>query len=60
MVLNDPPITLDLTSWEERKQKLGILDRFEFQMYVKSEFYCIDGFPTEGLPGIVVVPPPKR
>lgn len=29
-------------------------------MYNKSDHYCIDGFPTEGNPCVVVLPPPFR
>ena len=29
-------------------------------MYSKQDYYCIDGFPTEGMPGVVVLPPPYR
>ena len=29
-------------------------------MFAKSDFYCIDGFPTEGMPGVVVLPTPLR
>jgi hypothetical protein len=35
-------------------------DRFEFWMYNKNDYYCIDGFPKEGLPCVVVMPPPYR
>ena len=28
--------------------------------FAKSDFYCIDGFPTEGMPGVVVLPAPLR
>ena len=29
-------------------------------MFSKSDFYCIDGFPTEGMPAVVVLPTPLR
>ena len=60
MVLNDPPIKLELVPWETRKAKENVLEKFEFWMYSKQDYYCIDGFPTEGMPGVVVLPPPYR
>jgi len=35
-------------------------EKFEYWMYNKSDYYCIDGFPKEGLPCVVVLPPPYR
>jgi hypothetical protein len=35
MVLNDPPITLDLVQSSTRTEKTSIIERFEFQMYMK-------------------------
>jgi len=29
-------------------------------MFNKQDYYCIDGFPKEGLPCVVVMPPPFR
>jgi len=29
-------------------------------MFNKNDYYCIDGFPKEGYPCIVVLPPPYR
>ena len=60
MVLNDPPIQVDLISWTDRSVKTDMLQKFEFQMFSKSDYYCIDGFPTEGMPGVVVLPAPTR
>ena len=60
MVLNDPPIKLELVPLETRKAKANVLEKFEFWMYSKQDYYCIDGFPTEGMPGVVVLPPPYR
>ena len=60
MVLNDPPIQVDLISWADRSVKTEMLQKFEFQMFSKSDYYCIDGFPTEGMPGVVVLPAPTR
>ena len=60
MTLNDPPIQLELVNWEQRKQQTDILKKYEFWMFSKADYYCIDGFPTEGLPGVVVLPPPYR
>ena len=60
MVLNEPPIYLQLVPWETRSKQSTILTKYEFQMFTKSDFYCIDGFPTEGMPGVVVLPTPLR
>ena len=37
-----------------------MLDSYEFWMYNKTDYYCIDGFPREGNPCVVVLPPPYR
>ena len=60
MVLNDPPIQLSMDSWTVRKQKTCLIDKFDFWMYNKNDYYCIDGFPQEGFPCVVVLPPPYR
>ena len=60
MVLNDPPIQLAVEPWEKMKSKEDTLERFDFWMYQKADYYCIDGFPTEGMPGVVVLPAPMR
>jgi hypothetical protein len=60
MVLNDPPIYISLDPWKDRKQKNVITEKFEFWMYNKNDYYCIDGFPKEGYPCVVVLPPPYR
>jgi len=57
MVLSDPPIEMSLSASVEPKD---LLERFEFWMFNKHEYYCIDGFPKEGLPCVVVMPPPYR
>jgi len=31
---------------------------FDFWSFKKSEYYCIDGFPKEDLPCVVIYPPP--
>ena len=46
--LSDPPLTI---AFEED---------FDFRIFRKSDFYCIDGFPKEGLPCVVVFPTPMR
>jgi len=51
---------VELQAYETKKNKVQILEFFEFQMFSKADFYCIDGFPTEGMPGVVVIPPPLR
>lgn len=60
MVLNDPPILLNMECWESRKTKDILIEKFEFWMYNKNDYYCIDGFPKEGNPCVVVLPPPYR
>lgn len=60
MVLNDPPILMGMETWEDRKVKEQLTDKFEFWMFNKNDYYCIDGFPKEGYPCVVVLPPPYR
>lgn len=60
MVLNDPPITLNLLSAKERANKEDFFEKFEFSMFTKQDFYCIDGFPTEKMPAVAVLPAPRR
>lgn len=60
MILNDPPITVKLLTSKEREQKDDVLQKFDFWQFKKADYYCIDGFPTEGMPGVVVLPPPYR
>jgi hypothetical protein len=62
MVLNEPPIEMSLMSVNERlgQNNKGFLDKFEFWMFNKTDYYCIDGFPKEGNPCVVVLPPPFR
>jgi len=60
MVLNDPPIMLPMPIWEERKEKVDILEKYEFWMFKKSNYYCIDGFVKDNCPCVVVLPPPYR
>ena len=60
MVLNDPPIQLGMECWQSRKQKQAATDKFDFWMYNKNDYYCIDGFPQEGYPCVMVLPPPYR
>jgi len=58
--LSDPPITLDLVTHEERLKREGILEQYEFKKFHKTNLFCIDGFPKEGLPAVVVYPPPMK
>lgn len=60
MVLNDPPILLNLEPWQTKQHKTSLIERLEFWMYSKSDYYCIDGFIKEGKPCVVVLPPPYR
>ena len=48
MFLNEPPITLELQNdIEKYKSKFSIIEQFDFRMYQKNDYYCIDGFPME-------------
>ena len=60
MVLNEPPIELSMDSIKLRNSKEDPLAKYEFWMYNKNDYYCIDGFPKEGYPCVVVLPPPYR
>ena len=60
MVLNDPPIELSMLSCKEREAKTELVEKYEFWMFNKNDYYCIDGFPREGYPCVVVLPPPYR
>lgn len=46
MVLNDPPIKF-------------IKQIKEFYNFTKTKFYCLDGFPKENNPCLIVLPAPK-
>ncbi len=56
MVLNDPPIQMSMEGWEARTTKESLTDKYEFWMFNKNDYYCIDGFPKEGYPCVVVLP----
>ena len=60
MVLNDPPIQMGVEPWTSRSMKEDLTSKFEFWMFNKNDYYCIDGFPKEGYPSVVVLPPPYR
>ena len=60
MVLNDPPIELSMLCNEERDKKTELVEKYEFWMFNKNDYYCIDGFPREGYPCVVILPPPYR
>lgn len=60
MVLNDPPIQIGVESWEQRQSKELLYEKYEFWMYAKNDYYLLDGFANEGLPCIVILPPPYR
>ena len=59
MVLSEPPIEMQLQATCNTKEQ-DEFTKFEFWMYNKNDYYCIDGFPKEGLPCVVVMPPPYR
>lgn len=58
--LSDPPITLDLVPHKERMNKSDIFDQYELKKFRKADMFCIDGFPKEDLPAVVVYPPPMK
>ena len=60
MVLNEPPIELSMLSCKQRDEKVELVQKYEFWMFNKNDYYCIDGFPREGYPCVVVLPPPYR
>jgi len=60
MVLNEPPIELSMLTKVDREKKIDLTEKFEFWMFNKNDYYCIDGFPREGYPCVVVLPPPYR
>jgi hypothetical protein len=49
-----------MEQWSQRKLKENLLEKYDFWMYNKNDYYCIDGFPQDGLPCVVVLPPPYR
>ena len=49
MVLNKPQIELQNSS-----------ENFIYKNFKKKEYYCLDGFPKENNPCIIVMQPPKR
>lgn len=60
MVLNDPPIELSMVSCDQRMNKNELTEKYEFWMFSKNDYDCIDGFLREGYPCVVVLPPPYR
>lgn len=60
MFLNDPPILMDLVTESERSKKSLHTEKFDFRLFLKQEYHCIDGFPTENMPAVVVLPQPLR
>ena len=60
IALSEPPLQLDLVSIEERLMRQKHTEKFEYHSFRKGDFYCVDGFPKENLPCVVVFPPPMR
>ena len=58
--LSDPPIQVDLVSIEERLKKEKSTEQYDYHSFRKSDFYCVDGFPKEDLPCVVLYPAPMR
>ena len=60
LCLSDPPISVQLASFEERMKKDNLIEKYEFKRFKKQNMFCIDGFPKEDLPAVVVYPPPMK
>jgi hypothetical protein len=61
MVLSDPPIEMiSLPISKATCTKTSDQDKYDYWMFNKLDYYCIDGFPKEGAPCVVVLPPPYR
>ena len=60
MNLSEPQVELMLIKTADRNQKAEMKDRFDFWLYKKNDYYCIDGFPTENMPCVIVLPTPMR
>lgn len=61
MVLSDPPIeTANISINKAIDNEIKDFSKFDYWMFNKQEYYCIDGFPKEGAPCVVVLPPPYR
>jgi hypothetical protein len=45
MVLNDPPIQVAQEPWSVIREKENLTEKYDFWMYSKNDYYCIDGFP---------------
>ena len=60
MFLNDPPILMDLTSITERGKKENLTQKYDFCLFLKSDYHCIDGFHTDYMPAVIVLPQPLR
>lgn len=61
MVLSDPPIEMvNLPISKATDQSIKDFEKYDYWMYNKAEYYCIDGFPKDGSPCVVVLPPPYR
>ena len=60
MVLSDPPLEMQLLTVAAALNCEPDLQKYEYWMFNKSDYYCIDGFPKEGNPCLVILPPPFR
>ena len=58
--LSNPPLSLDLSLHSDRESKPAISDRYDLRSFKKADYYCIDGFPKENLPCVVILPSPMR
>lgn len=64
MLLSDPPISCSLDCDVDRAlaflnsstQDKSIVDIYDFRSYSKAEYHCIDGFPQESMPAVVILP----
>ena len=60
LCLSDPPISVNLVTFDERMKKENIVEKYEFKRFKKQNMFWIDGFPKEDLPAVVVYPPPMK
>lgn len=67
MLLSDPPIHCQLEcdvaralSFLAEADNESFVKVFDFRSYYKQDYHCIDGFPQEAMPAVVVLPQPMR
>ena len=71
MLLSDPSITCSFecdvdkaiaffSNDKEDESIACIVDIYDFRGYFKADYHCIDGFPQESMPAVVILPQPMR